>query len=301
MEQIGLYLIIIAVIVFPALLVQAIVNRNPGAEEDSKAVATLPLFFKLVQVPVRILENAGVGKSIAEIFPQKTEEYSKKILIGNLKITPSFVYSAQFFYSVTFPVLAGGACFLCELEAVWAGVAAAVGFFIGFVIPSTIVESAADKRQQEIIKGLPFAIDLIGSGMRSGLDFGAAVRYYVSLGYAGALTMEFGIMLRQIELGKSRVEALSDMSERIATKEFSSFVSAVAYSTETGSSLMETLTIQGEEMRRSRFNLAERKAARAPSLMILPMALFILPAVFIIIFVPVYLKVQASGMGSFFQ
>lgn len=300
MEKAGLYLIIIAVVVFPALLVQAIVTRN-SESEDRKASEELPLFFKLVYVPVLILENAGVGKIIAEIFLQKTEEYSKKLLIANLKISPSFVYSAQLFYSIALPVLAGGACLLCELETVWGAVAAAVGLFIGFVLPSTIVDSAADKRQQEIIKGLPFAIDLIGSGMRSGLDFGAAVRYYVSLGYTGALTVEFGIMLRQIELGKSRVEALTDMSERIATKEFSSFVSAVAYSTETGSSLMETLAIQGEEMRRSRFNLAERKAARAPSLMILPMALFILPAVFIIIFVPVYLKVQASGMGSFFQ
>ena len=299
MENIGLYLIIILVTVFPTLLIQAFLNRESAPANNT--VSNLPLFFRIVSIPVSLLEKAEIGKMLVAIFPQKAEHFAKQLGIANLKLSPAFVFSAQLFYSVALPVLAFFWCLVCGLEQIWCLLAAFVGLFIGFVLPSTIVDSTADKRQQEIIKSLPFAIDLIGSGMRSGLDFGAAVRYYVSLGYPGALTVEFGIMLRQIELGKNRVEALSDMSERICTKEFSSFVAAVAHSTETGSSLMDTLVIQGEEMRRSRFNFAERKAARAPSIMIIPMALFILPAVFIVIFVPVYLKVQASGMGAFLQ
>ena len=50
-----------------------------------------------------------------------------------------------------------------------------------------------------------------------------------------------------------------------------------------------------------RFNIAEQKAARAPSLMILPIAVFIMPSVFIMVFTPVYLRMQASGMGSMFN
>ena len=53
-------------------------------------------------------------------------------------------------------------------------------------------------------------------------------------------------------------------------------------------------------MRRVRVAAAERKAQRAPSLMMIPMALFIMPSVFIIIFVPIYLRVQASGMAGMF-
>lgn len=108
-------------------------------------------------------------------------------------------------------------------------------------------------------------------------------------------------MQKQIELGKTRVEALASMAERVSTQEFTTFVSAVAHGTEIGASIVDTMVIQSEEMRRARFNLAEQKAQRAPSLMILPMALFIMPAVFIIIFVPVYLKIQASGMGAMFS
>ena len=63
--------------------------------------------------------------------------------------------------------------------------------------------------------------------------------------------------------------------------------------------MTETMEIQGEEMRKARFAMAECKAQRAPSLMLLPMALFILPAVFIIILTPVFLKMREAGVPLF--
>lgn len=107
-------------------------------------------------------------------------------------------------------------------------------------------------------------------------------------------------MLKQNELGKSRVEALQAMSERIQIEEFKSLVTAVTQSAEMGSSISATLKVQAEDIRRARFHTAERKAARAPSLMLIPMALFILPAVFIVIFTPVVLRVKDSGMSGYF-
>ena len=133
--------------------------------------------------------------------------------------------------------------------------------------------------------------------MRAGLDFSAAVRHYVATGGKGALAVEFGLLLRQIELGKSRMEALEEMATHVQTQEFSAFVGAVAHGTEIGASIIDTLQVQGEDMRRARFNAAEMKAARAPSIMIFPIAVFILPAVFIIIFVPVILRFMAAKGG----
>ena len=78
---------------------------------------------------------------------------------------------------------------------------------------------------------------------------------------------------------------------------FTAFVDAVAHGIEVGASLVGTMRMQGEDMRRARFHLAEEKAARAPSIMILPMALFIMPAVFVIVFVPVFLRYKASRGG----
>jgi tight adherence protein C len=101
-------------------------------------------------------------------------------------------------------------------------------------------------------------------------------------------------MLRQAELGKSRVEALRELDGRVQLPEFKSAVSAIVQSTEMGSSVAATLKLQAEEIRRTRFHKAERKAARAPSIMMIPIALFILPAVFIIIFTPVFIRITLS-------
>jgi tight adherence protein C len=69
-------------------------------------------------------------------------------------------------------------------------------------------------------------------------------------------------------------------------------VTAIVQSTEMGSSVAETLKLQAEESRRARFHKAERKAAKAPSIMLIPIALFIMPAVFIVIFTPVFLRIN---------
>lgn len=106
-------------------------------------------------------------------------------------------------------------------------------------------------------------------------------------------------MLREIELGKSRIEALKTMAERIQVEEFRTLVTSVVQSSEMGASISETLKIQAEEIRRARYHSAERKAARAPSLMIIPVALFILPSVFVMIFVPIVLRIKGSGIGGF--
>ncbi|MDD4102222.1 MAG: type II secretion system F family protein, partial [Kiritimatiellae bacterium] len=70
---------------------------------------------------------------------------------------------------------------------------------------------------------------------------------------------------------------------------------------EMGASIAATLKIQAEEIRRRRYQRAERQAARAPSLMMIPTALFILPAVFIVIFVPIMIRAMESGMGQYFN
>lgn len=299
-NDILLYALVFAIVLLPSVFLQAWLGRSK--EPVKKANPTnLPAILKLGYPAAMLLCGLGIGSLMCSLFPHKKEQYAKKLMIGNINSTPEMIFSSQIFFCLVIAAFGVVWFMLLPLDRNWLILALPIGGFIGWITPSTVVESAADKRQAEIIKGLPFAIDLIGSAMRSGLDFGAAIRYYVSLGIPGPLSMEFGIMLRQIELGKTRVEALNSMAERICSNEFTSFVGAVAYGTEVGASIADTMSIQGEELRRARFNLAERKAARAPSLMILPMAIFILPAVFIIIFMPVYLKIQASGMGAFFN
>ena len=191
----------------------------------------------------------------------------------------------------------------CELVS-WADgtdeqIAALIAAFVGGSMPGVMIGNLAQKRRMEILKAIPYSIDLIASAMRGGLDFSAAIRFYVKLGISGPLTDEYSQMLREMELGVIRTVALQNMADRIQIKEFTSFAAAIALGTELGAPLTETMEIQGEEMRKARFALAECKAQRAPSLMLLPMALFILPAVFIIILTPVFLKMKEAGVPLF--
>lgn len=265
-------------------------TREPGW-------ANLPGLFKMLWGPVVTMEFA-LGYPLSSLMPKKSETYSSWILASGLPLTPARVFALQAMSFLGGGII--GVLFLLVpgIPPVWGGGIAFLFAVIGWIYPSILLEKYVEWRKGELTRQLPFAIDLIGSAMRAGLEFGAAMRYFAGLKMGGPLTEEFNKVLQQIELGKTRVEALSDMARRVQVEAFTSFVGVVAYGTEIGASISETLKVHGEELRRARFHLAERKAARAPSLMILPMAVFIMPAVFIIIITPVILKMKGSGIGS---
>lgn len=175
-----------------------------------------------------------------------------------------------------------------------------IGIFglVGFFYPEMCIRKMAEKRADEIMHHLPFAIDLISSSMNAGLDFSAAVRYLLSIGGDDVLRKEFALFLREVELGKTRLDAFADMRKRIGIEEFSRFAAAIAYGMDSGSSIIEIMRIQAEEMRRIQFSRAERQAAKAPSKMIVPMAIFVFPSMFIIIFTPIILRLRDSGVLS---
>ena len=272
-------------------------DESISVQRHGASWSALPVVFRILWGVVELFE-IPVGVPLSRAFEVTRVKYERWILASGLPLTPGKVFALQAL------LLAGGVAAGLALMTVPGlkpvlGVAFTILFgFVGWVYPPTELDRYVQWRQTEITKSLPFAIDLIGSAMRSGLEFGAAMRYYEGLKMPGPLTEEFGKVLQQIELGKTRTEAISDMARRVQVESFTSFAGVVAYGAEIGASISETLRVHGEELRRARFHLAERKAARAPSLMILPMAVFIMPAVFIIIITPVVLRMKATGIGG---
>lgn len=268
-----------------------------GAQRRDAAWNALPPSFRGLWGFAELFEMP-LGVPLSRMFDATRVKYERWILASGLPLTSAKVFALQAL------LFAGGAVAGLALLAV-PEIKPAIGIaftlllgFTGWIYPPTTLEKYVQWRQTELTRSLPFAIDLIGSAMRSGLEFGAAMRYFVGLRMPGPLTEEFGKVLQQMELGKSRTEAISEMARRVQVEAFTSFAGVVAYGAEIGASISETLRVHGEELRRARFHLAERKAARAPSLMILPMAVFIMPAVFIIIITPVVLRMKAAGIGG---
>lgn len=292
--SISTYLLVFLSVLVPYFAVSLWVN-SPEDRDSAKYVG-VPVFFKLARRLINVLAQ-GVGSSFALAYPLQARKWRNELLKAGYHLTAEQVFGGQILAAVGMGLMTCFGLFFLKGDgsaAIGAGIVAAI---VGWFLPTTFIQKRAQERQIEIIRSLPFAIDLLASAMRAGLDFIAAVRYYVSMGGKGALVVEFGLLLRQMELGKSRMEALEEMATHVQTQEFTAFVAAVAHGTEIGASIIETLQIQGEDMRRARFNLAERKAARAPSIMIFPIALFILPSVFAIVFVPVILRFLAAKGG----
>lgn len=299
MDNFITYLIVFLVVFVPYVFFQTFMDIK-GKNFNKSNTRNLPRFYDLTYSALSPFINT-LGVFLQNLFPNTVDVIKNKLLIADIKMDVRYVLVAQVLSSL-FMLLASLLFIVSTQPKGLMGLLLPVMVLcIAWIYPRLIIEKLAEQRQIDIIKALPFAIDLIGSAMRAGLDFSAAIRYYVSIADPkNPLTIEFKVVLRQMELGKTRVESLENMVQRVQVDTFTSFTAAIIHGSEVGSSIVETIMMQGEEMRKARFNIAEQKAARAPSLMVLPIALFIMPAFFIMIGAPIYLRMQNSGLGGIF-
>lgn len=169
--------------------------------------------------------------------------------------------------------------------------------FLGSFMPASMLTSKIKKRQTEVRKAMPDALDLLTICVEAGLGFEAAMSK-VAEKWDNELALAFSRTLREIQLGKVRRDSLKDMSDRLGIAEMTSFVAAIIQSEQLGVSMAKVLRIQADQMRMKRRQAAEEQAQKAPIKMIIPMALLIFPSIMIIILVPAVFQVLASGTGG---
>ena len=165
--------------------------------------------------------------------------------------------------------------------------------FAGFFLPHLMLTSRITRRQKEIRKAMPDALDLLTICVEAGLGFDAAMSK-VSEKWENELSMAFARVIREVQLGKVRREALKDMSDRLGIAEMTSFVAAIIQSEQLGVSMAKVLRIQSDQMRVKRRQRAEEEAHKAPVKMIIPMALLIFPSIMIIILTPAAMQIMES-------
>ena len=165
--------------------------------------------------------------------------------------------------------------------------------FAGFFLPHLMLSSKITKRQNEIRKAMPDALDLLTICVEAGLGFDAAMSK-VSEKWENELSLAFARTIREVLLGKVRREALKDMSDRLGIAEMTSFVAAIIQSEQLGVSMAKVLRIQSDQMRLKRRQRAEEEAHKAPIKMIIPMALLIFPSIMIIILTPAAISIMTS-------
>jgi tight adherence protein C len=170
---------------------------------------------------------------------------------------------------------------------------AMIGLAIGFFFPQLWLNEQIKKRQLEIRKAMPDALDLLTICVEAGLGFDAAMSN-VAEKWENELSLAFARAIREIQLGKVRREALKSMADRIDLSEMSSFVAAIIQSETLGVSMAKVLRIQAEQMRMRRRQYAEELAHQAPVKMLLPMVGFIFPSIFIVLMFPAVQRIRGS-------
>jgi len=171
---------------------------------------------------------------------------------------------------------------------------------LGFFFPELWIRSKIQRRQKEIRKAMPDALDLLTICVEAGLGFDAAMAK-VSEKWCNELSLAFTRAIREIQLGKLRREALRDMADRIGIAEVTSFVAAVIQSEQLGVSMARVLRIQSDQMRVKRRQLAEEEAHKAPIKMLFPMGLLIFPSLMVVLLTPAALKLMHSALGAMFR
>jgi tight adherence protein C len=173
-----------------------------------------------------------------------------------------------------------------------------IGALLGFYLPGIWLGRRIGQRRVLIARGLPDALDLLSISVSAGLGFDGALAEVVQR-WQNPLTEELATVQRDMRLGMSRREALRALNERVGVPEITSLVAVVVQAEEMGTPLRDALRLQSEQMRMQRRHKAEEKARQAVIKMLVPMVLFIFPAIFVVLLGPtVPLLMSLAGGGK---
>ncbi len=245
-----------------------------------------PFYLKFTKPLLR-----GSYLEIASGFWNSTqlETWKKKIESAGLKkfVEAEHFVAAKFWLTLMVAVLMLF-LYLFSEQAPPVGFAIVV-ILLAFFYPNIHIQSLREARQQSIRLSLPYVMDLLTLSMEAGKEFQGAVSKVVERSAPSPLIDELTELLKDIQLGKSRAESMRKMADRIDMSETTSLVAILVSTEQMGVSLGNVLRAQAESLRVERLVKAEKLGAQASQKILIPLVVFILPAVFLIIFGPIIL------------
>jgi tight adherence protein C len=169
-----------------------------------------------------------------------------------------------------------------------------IGVAMGWFGPDLILRSKTRARRKAIQRSLPDALDLLVISVEAGLGFDAAIQRLVDK-RSDALALEFARVLAEMRVGRSRRDAFRDLGDRTQVADLNSFIGAILQADQLGVSVTRVLQVQAEQMRVLRRQRAEEKAAQLQLKMLFPLAIFIFPALCVVIMGPVWPTMAATN------
>jgi tight adherence protein C len=221
--------------------------------------------------------------------------YKRKLANAGLtkELTPEDFFAFKIFLIIGFPIVF--IILRIILDETWPLTAIPVLGGLGFMYPNIWLNGKIEKRKEEILRGMPFIVDMLALSIEAGLDFMAAMQKVIEKAPRSALVEEFETLIKETKIGSSRAEGLRQLSYRADVLPVNSFCATLIAADSVGASIGPILKQLSGELRVKKSADAEKKGATAATKILFPMILFIMPAIFIAIAGPMLLKFISGG------
>jgi len=174
-----------------------------------------------------------------------------------------------------------------------------LGFAVGMIIPSYVLDKKINNRKQKIINGFPDMLDLLVACSEAGLGLNAAIQRVskeIHLAHP-ELARELKIVNSEMLAGIDRIDALKGLSARTEIDEISGFVAMLCQSVRFGTGIAVTLRVYADEFRDKRMQKAEEAAQKVGTKLLFPLVLCMFPCFFIVAVGPAALSIL-KAFGS---
>ncbi|MGA9534223.1 MAG: type II secretion system F family protein [Anaerolineales bacterium] len=311
MDPVTIVVIIGVAVVLAILLVVAGIFAPRADDPIQERLAEFsvqedPVTLEEIELSQRFYERVilpffnRVGEIAQRFTPQATLESARHKLemAGNpMQLEPAFFLATRFVMAVLLAGLLILVYLITGRNWLQGLLISFLFMLLGFFLPDMWLSSLITRRQRDIFRAMPDALDLLTIAVEAGLGFDAAMAK-VNEKWDNDLALEFGRVIQEVRLGKLRREALRDMADRLGVSEMTSFVAAVIQSEQLGVSMAKVLRIQSDQMRVRRRQMAEEEAHRAPIKMIFPIGILIFPSLLIILLGPAAMLLLRSPLGG---
>ena len=255
--------------------------------------------IKPIVTKLASLDEKGNKQSKSARKRQETEKLALQLRKAGMHMsTGSFNYLKLAVMVVGFILSVGIGLLLKDVTSYYIMIII-VGSMLSALSPTLVLNAKIKKHQDAIRAQLPDTLDLLSVCMEAGLSFDASL-LKVSERMEGPLIDELVTVFRQIQLGKSRNDALKTLSDSTDVSELKTFISAVIQANTLGIPITNVLAAQSEQLRIAKREQIKEKAAKVPSKMTIPTVLLILPAIICVIMGPVVIQVKDQLAGGLF-
>ena len=257
-----------------------IIRALSGIELERKTSfeKPIPILFKLLYPFLAVGKRMAGGKGFST-WHQTAETKLAMAGYGNV-LTPADFVGLRLLFILLGVIIAFLGVFSKQPMA-----CIIVGILLSFY-PSVWINTVIKKRHTSIMRALPNVLDLLTLSVESGRDLVTSLRDIINRRPMDDLGEELLFTFQEIQLGRKRSDALRGMARRVRQVDLTATLNSIVQAEELGVSIAQLLRIQGDTQRAKRFAMAEKQANEAPVKIIIPVVLFILPAVFIILMGP---------------